>query len=226
MLSSSTKWLLSRYGSVMNNATTVQRSLFEGNESNTFKVEHLSEKVMFEGYRNIVQRDVQLPNGKNVSYDILDNKFPSVVVFVWDSKTSTSVLLKEYHPGPKRFLMGVVAGAYESKKHSSALEAAQFELEEEAQLQTDTWIPLLASGSSMIPLDKYSTNEFYPYLAMDCTPVTSPRLMDEEEYITVEHNVTYTRLMSLIQDGEVNLISSFTILLALKKLKEMKIHVE
>ena len=109
--------------------------------------------------------------------------------------------------------------AYESKKHASPLEAAQFELEEEAQLQTKTWIPLLADT---IPLDKYSTNLFFPYLALDCTPVAHPKPADEEEYIRIEKNVSYQQLMSYISNGEVNIISSFTIMLALQKLDELR----
>lgn len=202
------KWLL-RSGQIEQNRTL---SLSED------EVTHVSERVMYKGYRNIVQRQVVLPNNKTITYDILDTH-PSVVVFVWDNETKTSVLLKEFHPGPKRFLMGVVAGAYESKKHASPLEAAQFELEEEAQLQTKTWIPLLADT---IPLDKYSTNLFFPYLALDCTPVAHPKPADEEEYIRIEKNVSYQQLMSYISNGEVNIISSFTIMLALQKLDELR----
>jgi hypothetical protein len=64
-------------------------------------VKHLEENVAFSGYRSILQRKVSLPNGKNISYDIVDQGHPSVVVFNWDTNTSTCTLIREYHPGPK-----------------------------------------------------------------------------------------------------------------------------
>ncbi len=62
-------------------------------------------------------------------------------------------------------MYGTVAGMYEKRKHLSPLEAAQFELEEEA-LRTSEWYPLLSGddNNTTAPLDKYSTNRFHAYL--------------------------------------------------------------
>ena len=60
-----------------------------------------NETVVFAGYRNILRRDVILPTGKNVSYDIVHQEFPSIVVFNWDTASATCTLIKEYHPGPQ-----------------------------------------------------------------------------------------------------------------------------
>ena len=64
-------------------------------------VKVVNEKVVFSGYRNILRRDVILPTGKNVSYDIIHQEFPSIVVFNWDTASATCTLIKEYHPGPQ-----------------------------------------------------------------------------------------------------------------------------
>lgn len=189
-------------------------------------VHKTAESIVFRGYRNILRRDYQLPNGKSATYDILTQRHLSVVVFVWNSTSSTTTLIREYHPGPEQFLYGTVAGMYESSKHSSPLEASQHELEEEAHLQTQNWIPLLDSQDTSMSFDKYSTNRFFPYLALDCTAVANPRSMDDEELITVEHGVPYARVMELISSGQMNVVSSYAILLGVRKLRELGIKVE
>ena len=123
-------------------------------------------------------------------------------------------------------MFGTVAGMYESKKHSSALEAAQFELEEEANLKTSRWIPLLDDSDITVPFDKYSDNRFFPYLALDCETVLNPKPQDEEEFIVVVKGVSYKKLMELISKGEINVLSSYTILMGLNKLREMNIDLE
>lgn len=189
-------------------------------------VHKTAETVVFQGYRNILRREYQLPNGKSATYDILTQRHLSVVVFVWNSTSSTTTLIREYHPGAEQFLYGTVAGMYESSKHSSPLEASQHELEEEAHLQTEQWIPLLDTVDTSMSFDKYSTNRFFPYLALDCTAVTNPRPMDDEELITVQHNVPYKRMMELVTAGQMNVVSSYAILLGVRKLREMGIKVE
>lgn len=115
---------------------------------------------------------------------------------------------------------------YESSKHSSPLHASQLELEEEAQLRTDQWIPLLDNAESGMSFDKYSTNRFFPYLALDCSPVHDARPMDNEEAITVEHNVPIKRVLELLHSGQMNVVSSYAILLGMRKLKEMGYSVD
>lgn len=167
-----------------------------------------------------------LPNGKQGTYDILTQKHLSVVIFTWNTTSSTTTLIREYHPGTEQFLYGTVAGMYESSKHTSPLHASQLELEEEAQLQTDQWIPLLDSMDTSMSLDKYSTNRFFPYLALDCRPVATARPMDDDELISVEYNVPYRRVRQLLTAGQMNVVSSYAIMLGLQKLREMGIKVE
>lgn len=209
-------------------------SLVSRNNSTTTKnikdsdpiVSKVSEKTVYQGYRTVLRREVILPNQRNVSFDVVYQKSPSIVVFIWHKDSSTSTLIREYHPGVEKFMYGAVAGMYEEHKHSSPLEAAKFELEEEAHLKANTWIPLLADDATSTPLDKYSNNLFYPFLAMDCEIVDNPKPLDDEEFIMIEHNVTHSSLMNLISHGGINLVSTYTILLGLRKLKELGIPVD
>lgn len=184
---------------------------------------YLGEKVVFEGYGKMIRRDVLFPTGRTVTFDILTQKHLSVVVFIWDSATATTTLVKEYHPGPDRFVLGTVAGMYEPDKHKSVLEAAQHELEEEAQLRTDKWYPLLRDEDVHMPFDKYSNNKFIPFLALDCKPVVDAKAMDAEEYIQVLHDVPLAELMEYVQTGQMNVVSTYAIMLGLQKLRELGI---
>jgi hypothetical protein len=184
----------------------------------------IKDEVAYEGFRNIVRRTTKLPNDQIVVYDVLKQTHESVVVFSWDSKTKTTSLVEEYHPGPEVSIYGTVAGMYFKDKDASAFECAQHELEEEAQLQTKKWIPLLANLKTSMPFDKYSNNRFYPYLALDCESVPNPRPGDDDEFITVHKNVTYSQIMKLIADGKMNVVSTYTCLLAFKKLEELGIE--
>lgn len=190
-----------------------------------FKV--LKNEIAYSGWRNIIKREVLQPNGRISTFDIVSQKGePSVAVFTWDIKTSSTTLLREYHPGIDKVLYGVIGGIYESKKHTSCLQAAQFELEEEAQLQSSQWIHLLNKEASTCSFDKYSDNVLYPYLALDCINVEKPRPMDEDEFIIMEKHVSYQKLMSIINDGNMNMVSSYMCLMALRKLDDLKIAVD
>lgn len=185
----------------------------------------LNEETVFAGkYRSIVRRDILMPDNLTIAhFDVLHQTHESVGVFVWDTATCTATLVEEYHPGIESMMIGTVAGMFEPEKHSSALQCAQFELEEEAQLQSHRWIPLLRDERTSTPFDKYSNNRMHPFLALDCSPVASPRSMDPEESIALLRGVSYTELMRLIDAGAINALSSYTILMGIRKLRELGI---
>jgi hypothetical protein len=56
---------------------------------------------------------------------------------------------------------------------------------------------------------------------IDAELVENPKAMDEEECIYVERGVSYARLMQLVDAGEINVASSYTILLGVRKLQEL-----
>ena len=164
-----------------------------------------------------------MPNERVFQFDVLSQGNPSVVVFVFDTKRKTTTLLKEYQPGPDQVLYGTVAGMYEfsNGKHANALQCAQYELEEEAKLRCERWIPLLHSEQTSIPFDKYSDNRFYLFLALDCQSVEDPKERDDGEFIDIEHGVSKERLLDIIKRGKMNVASSFCVLLGIRKLMEL-----
>lgn len=86
----------------------------------------LSKALAFNGYRRIIQKEVQYPDKRISKFDVVSQGCPSVVVFTWDTKSSTTTLIKEFHPGVENVLYGVVAGMFEvNGKHESALDCAQ-----------------------------------------------------------------------------------------------------
>ena len=115
---------------------------------------------------------------------------------------------------------------YETHKHGSPLESAQFELEEEAGLRSMEWVPLLRDDLTAAPFDKYSNNSFFPFLALDCEEVAHPRPMDDEEHITVLRNVSHGQLMEWLCAGRINVLSSYTALLGVRKLREMGVPLD
>jgi hypothetical protein len=191
------------------------------------KFDIVKDETVYSRWRSVIKRDVKFPSGQMVSFDIVSQGASSVIVFIWDTKTNTTTLLREYHPGIDRVMYGLVAGKYEPEKHSSPLVGAQFELEEEANVRSARWIKLLHSLDDSsdeccsVPVEKYSDNAFYPFLVIDCEPVTNPRPLDDEEFIIVEKNISLKQVMDMIQTGQLNVNSSYTSLLAIRKLKEL-----
>ena len=114
---------------------------------------------------------------------------------------------------------------FEPHKHSSALESAQFELEEEAGLRSSRWLSLLEEGVSA-PFDKYSNNTFFPFLALDCEEVPQPRPLDDEEHISVLRNIGHEQLMRWVCEGRINVLSSYTALLGISKLRQMGVELD
>ena len=200
---------------------STSKDLPRSNQTSAFNV--VSESLVYDGWRKISRKQIRLPNNKTAAFDIVEQKSPSVTVFIWDSESSTATLVQEYHPGIEKMMYGAVAGMFEGHKHATILDCAKDELEEEAQLASDTWIPLLEDASAAIPFEKYSDNKLYPFLALDCRPVLNPKPADDEEFITVHRNVSHSRLLSMISAGELNIISSFTVLLGIRKLVELGI---
>ncbi|CAM9466638.1 unnamed protein product [Chrysoparadoxa australica] len=204
----------------------------------------VSDRIVYENYRRMLQRDIKLPTGKVVTFDVLDQEHESVLVFVWHTATSTTTLIKEFQPGKwwhtnkqmtdctcshdipssisglNEMGLGIVAGMYEPTKHQSPLEAAQFELEEEAHLEGGEWSPLLCRNST-VGMDKYSTNRCHAFLVVDPTPSLSPRPLDPEEFIEIVKNVPLDLVFELMSSGQLTIISSYTVLMAIEKLRAL-----
>jgi hypothetical protein len=64
----------------------------------------VSEKLVYNGWRKVSSKEVIMPNGNNVIFDVITQKEPSVTVFIWDRRTSTATLVQEYHPGVQKMV--------------------------------------------------------------------------------------------------------------------------
>lgn len=105
-----------------------------------------------------------------------------------------------------------------SGKHSSILEAAKFELNEEAGLMAKTWIPLTSQG---VAHDKYSDNRFNTFLALNCSPVSvsDRRAMDDAESIEVHPGKTADDVLDIIEAGTMNVAGCYACMLALRAIE-------
>jgi len=188
----------------------------------------LSKEVSYNGsWRQIVTKKLKLPNGKVFDFDVVSNNaLGSVTVFPWDVQSKTCTLIKEYHPGPEKVMYGLPAGQFEPQRHETHLHCAKAELSEEAALEArddESFVHLLEDDDTTVPLDKYTDNTFNAYLCLNPRKQQNPAAADDQEYIVVEEQVTYAQVMALIRQGRINIPSSYTILLAFRKMEELGI---
>ncbi|CAM9130019.1 unnamed protein product [Ectocarpus sp. 12 AP-2014] len=189
--------------------------------SRELKYECISESPAYKGWRSILRRKIRGPQGKIRSYDVITQEHPSVLVFTWDTQTNTTTILKEYYPGMNRLMYGVVGGNYEADKHTSALQAAACELEEEAHLHEGTWYALMKDERTVAGAGKYSTQVFHSYLVVDPVVKGTPRGLDDGEFIEYIRGVSLEEVRAMIHSGDMSVTSGFAALMAIEKLREL-----
>ena len=183
--------------------------------------EIVGETIGYSRWRTIIERTIRMPNGNLVDFDLvgLAGATSAVMIFAWDSTRKTATLVREYHPGPDQYLVGMAAGIVEEDKHNgNSLTAAQHELEEECHLAGGEWYLLTPQPLAM---DKYSLTRARAYLVLDAKHVPDPRPQDDEEDIEILSGVTIEEIENMIQGGEMNLVGVWGCLLAMKKLREL-----
>jgi ADP-ribose pyrophosphatase YjhB (NUDIX family) len=199
----------------------------------------LSDTVIYEKWRRLVSRKVQLPSGKTADFEIVGQSCPggddddaasvhrrtdhAVLIFVWNRTTKTTTLIREYMPSVHRKMYGLAAGMVEADKHDNTpLTAARHELAEECRLQGGEWIRLTGVPVTM---DKYSTTALTVYLVLDPEPVEQQNEQprdDTEEGMEVVPNVTVDELLQRITNSaDMTVVGSWASLLALGKLREL-----
>lgn len=180
----------------------------------------LEETVAYSGWRTVIQRKVQMRNGRIVDFDLVGVKTGggAVLVFAWCTKTKTATMIREYMPGSNKILWGLAAGLVEDKHNHDVELAARHELEEECHLKGGRWISLCHKPASM---DKYALTTVACYLVVDPEPEDNPRPLDEEEDIEIVSGVTIPEILEWIAQGEMNLVGGWGSLLAIEKLREL-----
>ena len=181
----------------------------------------VNEQILYSRWRILLQRVVQLPNGKVVDFDIVSQKGAgAVIIFVWDSLTKTSTLVREYNPGPHELLYGLAAGLIDQQEYqeSDPRVAAEYELNEECHLEGGTWHLLT---NKAVAMDKYVDFRVHAYLVIDPTQVEYPRPLDDEEIIEIIPRVSADEIKRMVREGEMNMVGSWASLLALEKLRDL-----
>ena len=134
----------------------------------------IKETIVFKGWRSMLQKTFELPNGKEATFDIVEtNDFVSIVAF---TKNKEAILVKQYRPGPEMQIVSFPEGAVEGEEAPE--KAAARELLEETGYIAQKYIPL------KIFRDAYRTEKQICILALDCEKVTTQKL-DATEFIDV-----------------------------------------
>ncbi|CEM38352.1 unnamed protein product [Vitrella brassicaformis CCMP3155] len=183
-----------------------------------FKV--IGEQMVYQGWKNVMHRTIELPNGKTTRYDINHSDCPAVFVVPWDTQKKTTIFAEEYYPGPNQWKKGFVAGLYERKKHESPLHAAKLELEEEAHLVGGKWINLI-NERGVMDYEKYSDQIFYAFLCLDPVHTDDPRPLDDSEVIYLHRDVPAKAVLEGALHGHFTVTTSLAALLAIEKLREI-----
>lgn len=229
--------IISNTSSTSTTETTANDPLFTTSTNVVDGFALLSDTVLHDHWRRLINRRVRLPSGLVADFEIVAQRGTdeAVLVFCWNTHRKTATLVREYMPATHSKRLGLAAGMVEAHKHgdnnggnndddndSMQLTAAQHELEEECRLTGGRWFRL--TGDTPVTMDKYSTTRLSVFLVLDPVPVTDgnhkPR--DElEEGMEVVENVTVEELRRMMRHAELTVVGSWATLLALKKLREM-----
>ena len=134
----------------------------------------LDEELVYDGFRKIVRRTYQFPDGHHAAFDIkIDPFVVAILAVTTDQKV---VLAKQFRPGPGQVFLELPGGAVEPGEMPE--EAARRELLEETGYAGD--LQLVAGG----PSGAYTTMHRYHFSAQNCRKVAEP-CMDPNELIEV-----------------------------------------
>ena len=153
--------------------------------------EILSEEVVKPGYRQIVRRKYQLPNGRIEDYDIKDEgKCVCVLALTPDMQV---ILVKQFRPGPGKVLLELPGGGSDTPK-STPEENAKRELLEETGYTGDFQFVGTCWNCG------YSNILNYNFVATNCHKIQEPRL-DDTEFIEVV-KMPLGEFRQLLRSGE------------------------
>lgn len=134
----------------------------------------LSERYGYDGWRKMLIKQFELPNGRIMEFDILES--PSYVTVIPVTMEGRWICVRQYRPGPEKFITGFPEGGFEDGE--TAEEAARRELSEETGYEAGS-LHFLKSRRSA-----YFTQTQYFVLALDCEQNGGQEL-DDSEFIEV-----------------------------------------
>ncbi|MCP3929705.1 MAG: NUDIX hydrolase [Bacteroidetes bacterium] len=134
----------------------------------------LHEEIIYKGWRGVIRKRFELPDGQISEFDIVDNhSFVTVAAFTCDKE---AILVRQFRPGPEIELISFPEGAIDNGE--SPEQTAYRELLEETGYVAGKIIFLREFRSS------YSNQKEICMLAVDCKLVSDQKL-DQNEFIDV-----------------------------------------
>jgi ADP-ribose pyrophosphatase len=149
----------------------------------------LDEKLQYDGYRKIIRRRYQFPDGREDVFDLtLD---PEVVAILALTPEQRVLLAKQFRPGPSAVLYEVPGGRVETGE--DPLAAARRELLEETGYEGDLHMVVET------PYGAISTMRRYNFVALNCRKVGQPH-PDSGEFIELM-DVSLDEFRAILRSG-------------------------
>lgn len=126
------------------------------------------------GYRKMIKKKFQLPDGKVADFDI-KNEGPAVCVLAL-TENNTVLLVRQYRPGPEKILLEMPGGGMRGDEEAE--EAMRRELLEETGYAGDIKFVGLSMDCA------YSTMRRYNFVATNCRKIQEA-MLDETEFVDV-----------------------------------------
>lgn len=134
----------------------------------------LNEETIKVGYRSIIRKTFELPNGKESTYDITENGDVACILAL--TPNQDVILVRQFRPGPEAILLELPGGLIESGH--APMQTAYQELLEETGYAGEL------RAVSTRPFSGYSTRIYHSFVATNCKKVQEQNL-DPEEFIEV-----------------------------------------
>ncbi|MFA7253366.1 MAG: NUDIX hydrolase [Patescibacteria group bacterium] len=151
----------------------------------------IDEALVYDGYRKIIKRRYQMPDGSEANFEIVCG-FPKVAVIFALTPENGVIITKEFRPGPGKVLMELPGGAVEPDEE--LLDAAKRELLEETGYQGE--ITML--GKSFV--EAYTKQTKFHFIAKNCKKIAEKNL-ERTEFIE-ETIISLADFKKLVRSGE------------------------
>ena len=134
----------------------------------------IGEYAVYEGWRKIIKKEFELPNGRRIDFDIVGAGHYVTIAALTEG--GEFILVRQYRPGPEQLMISFPEGAIDSGEQPE--DAARRELLEETGYLAGQILFLKEFRAS------YTNQHQYCLLATGCRP-TGRQQLDDDEFIEV-----------------------------------------